>query len=132
MQQMVKMKIATLFTLFAERTYWVKNLLSLEKSNGYSKPWSDLHHNYQYMKPQLCTIPTTEEKFTEAKLFTKLDTYNVYWQFPFDDEVSKFSVLNSKIRCYNFLSISYIPYGIHLAIGLCKRRILQILEISRD
>ena len=73
-------------------------------------------------------MPTAEEilaQMLNAKIFTKQNISNAYWQIPVNDESSKLLTFNSPNGRYRFL---LMPYGIHLASDVCQNRISQMLE----
>ena len=73
-------------------------------------------------------MPTAEEilaQMSNAKIFTKQNTSNAYWQIPVNDESSKLLTFNSPNGRYRFLRM---PYGIHLVSDVCQNRIYQMLQ----
>ena len=73
-------------------------------------------------------VPTTEEilaKLAHAKIFTKLDASNAYWQIPLDEESSKLVTFNTPFGRYRFLRM---PHGIHSASDVCQSRISQMID----
>ena len=80
LDRMVKMEI---ITPIEEPTDWVNSLVIVEKSNGQLRICLDLRHLNQAIKRLHFVMPTAEKLLAQmlnAKLFTKLDGSNAYWQ----------------------------------------------------
>ena len=111
-----------------EPTNWVSSLVIVEKSNGKLRICLDPRNLNKAIKRPQHAVPTTEEilaKLAHAKIFTKLDASNAYWQIPLDEESSKLVTFNTPFGRYRFLRM---PYGIHSASDVCQSRISQMID----
>ena len=125
LQRMVKMGI---ITPVHEPTDWVNSLVVVEKPNGKLRMCLDPKDLNKAIKHHHFHLPTTEEilaSMSNARLFTKLDASNAYWQIEVDEESSKLLTFNTPFGLFSFRRL---PIGIHSASEICQFKISQILE----
>ena len=125
LEHMVDLNIITPVT---EPTDWVNSLVVVEKPNGSLRICLDPRDLNQAIKRQHYKLPKPEDILSQmagAKLFTKLDASNAYWQIPLDEESSKLLTFNTPIGRYRFLRM---PFGIHSASEICQQSIAEMLE----
>ena len=81
-------------------TDWVNSLVIREKENGRLRLCLDPKDLNNAIKREHHPIPTLEEvtpKLTEAKLFSKLDARNGYWNVKLDEESSYLTTFNTPL-----------------------------------
>jgi hypothetical protein len=108
-------------------THWVNALVLVEKPNGKLRVSLDPRSLNQAIKRQHYRLPTTEEKISQmsgARLFSKLDASNGYWQIAVDDFTSDLLTFGTAFGRYKF---KRMPYGIHSA-----REIFQLDRNIQD
>ena len=105
---MVKTEI---ITPIKEHTDWISSLVIVEKLNLQLRICLDPRYLNQAIKRSHFIMPTAEKilaQMSNAKLFTKLDASNEYWQIPVDDESSKLLTFNLPNGRYRFLRMVLI------------------------
>ena len=83
----------------------VNNLVVVEKPNGKLRICLDPKDLNKATKRHHFHLPTTEEilaSMSNARLFTKLDASNAYWQIEVDEESSKLLTFNTSIWAFLF------------------------------
>ena len=103
-------------------------LVIVKKTNGSLRLCLDPKDLNKAIKREHYQMPTTESillKLAGAKLFTKLEASNAYWQIPVDEESSRLLTFNSPYGRYCF---KRLPFGIRSASEICQYQIQQILE----
>ena len=73
-----------------EPTGWVSSLVIVKKQNGSLRLCLDPKDLNKAIKREHYQMPTTESillKLAGAKLFTKLEASNAYWQIPVDEGI---------------------------------------------
>ena len=81
-----------------------------EKPNGSLRLCLDPKDLNKAIKREHYQMPTTESillKLAGAKLFTKLDALNAYWQIPVDEESSRLLTFNSPYGRYCFKRLPF-------------------------
>ena len=77
-----------------------------------------LQDDLKWFKREHYPSRTTEEvnhKFVNAKLFTKLDAKNGYWNVKLDEESSYLTTFNTLFGRYRFLQL---PFGLKVSQGI--------------
>ena len=108
-------------------TDWVNALVVVEKPNGKLRICLDPRPLNQAIKRQHYRLPTTEEIISEmagAKVFSKLDASNGYWQIAVDDPTSDLLTFGTTFGRYKF---KRMPYGIHSASEIFQLEISKII-----
>ena len=107
-------------------TDWVNALVVVEKPNGKLRICLDPRPLNQAIKRQHYRLPTTEEiisQMTGAKVFSKLDASNGYWQIAVDDSTDLLT-FGTAFGRYKF---KRMPYGIHSASEIFQLEISKII-----
>ena len=105
-------------------TDWVNSLVIREKENGRLRLCLDPKHLNKATKREHHPIPTLEEitpKLAGAKLFSKLDARNGYWNVKLDEES-----FNTPFGRYRFLGM---PFGLRMTQDIFE---FKIDETYRD
>ena len=93
-------------------TDWVNSLVVREKENGRLRLCLDPKDLNKAIKREHHPIPTLEEitpNLTGAKLFSKLDARNGYWNIKLDEESSYLTTFNTPFGRFRFLRM---PFGL--------------------
>jgi len=96
-------------------TDWANSLVIREKENGRPRLCLDPKDLNNTIKREHHPIPILEEitpKLTGAKLFSKLDTQNGYWNVKLDEESSYLTTFNTPFGWFRFLRM---PFGLHMS-----------------
>ena len=110
-------------------TDWVNSLVIREKENGRLRLCLDPRDLNKAIKREHHPIPTLEEftpKLSGAKLFSKLDARNGYWNVKLDDESSYLTTFNTPFGRYRFLRM---PFGLRMSQDIFQ---FKIDETYRD
>ena len=108
-----------------EPTEWVNSLVVGEKPNGDLRICLDPRDLNKAIKREYYQLPTFEEissRLSGAKVFTKLDANQGYWQIPLDEESIRLTTFNTPFGRYQY---SRLPYGIHSAQEVFHKRVSQ-------
>ena len=103
-------------------TDWVNSLVIREKENGRLRLYLDPKDLYKAIKRKHHPIPILQQitpKLTGAKLFSKLDARNGYWNVKLDEESSYLRAFNTPFGRFRFLRM---PFGLRMSqdIFQCK------------
>ena len=96
-------------------TDWVSSMVVREKTDGKLRLCLDTSDLNKALKREHYPSRTTEEvnhKFVNAKLFTKLDAKNGYWNVKLDEESSFLTTFNTPFGRYRFLRL---PFGLKVS-----------------
>ena len=110
-------------------TDWVNSLVIREKENGRLRLCLDPKDLNKAIKREHHPIPTLQEitpKLSGAKLFSKLDARNGYWNVKLDDESSYLTTFNTPFGRYRFLRM---PFGLRMSQDIFQ---FKIDETYRD
>ena len=94
---------------------WVNSLVIREKPNGRLRSCLDPTDLNEAIKRDHYPTSTIEEivpKIAGAKLFSKLDARNGYWNVKLDEESSYLTTFNTPNGCYRFLRM---PFGLRMS-----------------
>ena len=108
-------------------TEWVNALVTVEKPNGKLRICLDPRPLNKAIKRQHFRLPTTEEILSEmhgARIFTKLDASNGYWQIPIEEKSTDLLTFGTHFGRYKFMRM---PFGIHSASEIFQREIGKIV-----
>ena len=106
---------------------WVNSVVILEKNNGKLRICLDPRNLNQVIKRHHLQLATAEKivaQMAGARLFTKLDASNGYWQIKVDEESSKLLTFNIPFGRYRFLRL---PNGVHSASEVFQASVAQII-----
>ena len=109
-------------------TEWVSSILVVPKPNGKMRICLDPKDLNRAIKRQHYKLPTREEilaQFSDARIFTKLDASQGFWQMRLDDESSYLTTFNTPFGRYRYLRL---PYGIKSAPEVYHKRIHEMFE----
>ena len=93
-------------------TDWVNSIVVREKPDGWLRICLDSTDLNTAIKRDHYPTPTVEEitpKLAQAKIFSKLDAKNGYWNINLDEESSYLTTLNTTYERYRFLKM---PFGL--------------------
>ena len=110
-------------------TDWVNSLVIREKENGQLRLCLDPKDLNEAIKREHHPIPTLEEitpKLAGAKLFSKLDARNGYWNVKLDEESSYLTTFNTPFGRYRFLRM---PFDLRMSQDIFQ---FKIDEMYRD
>ena len=96
-------------------TAWVNSLVIREKPNGRLRLCLDPKDLNEAIMRDHYPTPTVEEivpKLAGAKIFSKLDARNGYWNVMLDEESSYLTTFNTPIGRYRFLRM---PFGLRMS-----------------
>ena len=88
-----------------EPTDWVNSLVVVEKPNGKLRICFDPKNLNKEIKRHHFHLPTKDEilaSMSNARLFTKLDASNAYWQIEVDEESSKLLTFKAPLGHFSF------------------------------
>ena len=111
-----------------QATDWVSAIVVNKKSNGKIRLCLDPQPLNRALKCCHYPIPTIEEVLPDlanAKVFTKLDCKNGYWQVKLDQDSSTLTTLNTPFGRYKW---TRMPFGISPAGEIFQRRLDQAIE----
>lgn len=111
-----------------EATDWVSAIVVNKKSNGKIRLCLDPKPLNKTLKPCHHPIPTIEDVLPDlanAKVFTKLDCKNGYWQVKLDEDSSTLTTFNAPFGRYKW---TRMPFGISPAGEVFQRRLDQAIE----
>uniref|UniRef100_A0ABM0MG72 Uncharacterized protein K02A2.6-like n=1 Tax=Saccoglossus kowalevskii TaxID=10224 RepID=A0ABM0MG72_SACKO len=109
------MENENIITKVNQPTDWVNSLVIQEKGNGRLRLCLDPKDLNTAIKREHHPTPTLEEithKLTGAKLFSKLDARNGYWNVKLDEESSVLTTFNTPFDRYRFLRM---PFGLRMS-----------------
>lgn len=110
-----------------EHTEWASNCLLL-KRKGKMRLCIDPHELNQALKRCQYQIPTIEEvlpELSKAKVFSKLDAKNGFWQLELDDESSRLTTFWTPFGRYRWM---VMPFGISSAPEIYQKRQHEVVE----
>ena len=128
--ELKKMEREEIIVKVNEPTDWVSSLAIVEKPDGSLRICLDPKDLNANLKREHYQLPTFEEismRLAGAKVFTKLDANQGYWQIPLEYESFLLTTVNTPFGRYRFLRM---PYGIHFTQEVSHKRIQQILATS--
>lgn len=111
-----------------EPTDWVNSLAFSRKSSGGLRVCLDPKDLNKSIKRTHHKTPTLEEitnRFSGAKLFSKLDARHGYWSVKLDDESSRLTTFNSPFGRFRFLRL---PFGLNVSQDIFQKHMDDILS----
>ena len=111
-----------------EPTDWVNSMVIVDKPNKKLRICLDPRNLNTAIKREHFQLPTIEEitsRLTGAKVFSKLDGKNSYWQLKLDLESQLLTTFNTPFGRYCYLRT---PFGIKSAQEVYQKRISQLFE----
>ena len=112
-----------------EPTDWVNSITCVKKKNtGALRVCLDPKDLNENIRREHYQIPKREEIMSEmasAKLFSKLDASQGFWQLRLDPESSRYTTFNTPFGRYCFLRL---PFGIKSAPEIFHRAMASIIE----
>ena len=111
-----------------EPTDWVNSMVIVEKTNKKLRICLDPRSLNTAIKRKHFQLPTIEEitsRMSGAKIFSKLDGNNSYWQLKLDPESQLLTTFNTPYGRYYYLRT---PSGIKSAQEMYQKRISQLFE----
>ena len=109
-------------------TDWVNAIVVAKKSNGKIRLCLDPRPLNKHLKRCLHPIPNIEDVLPElakAKVFTKVDCRNGYWQVKLDSESSLLTTFNTPFGRYKW---NRMPFGISPAGEIFQKRLDEAIE----
>ena len=107
---------------------WVNSMVIVEKPNKKLRICLDPRNLNTAIKREHFQLPTIEEitsRMSGAKIFSKLDGNNSYWQLKLDPESQLLTTFNTPYGRYCYLRT---PFGIKSAQEVYQKRISQLFE----
>ena len=127
--ELSEMESQDIIAKVTQPTDWVNSLVIREKENGRLRLCLDPKDLNKAIKREHHPIPTLEEitpKLAGAKLFSKLDARNGYWNVKLDEESSYLTTFNTPLGRYRFLRM---PFGLRMSQDIFQ---FKIDETYRD
>ena len=113
--ELAEMEKEEIIARVTQPTDWVNSLVIREKPNGRLRLCLDPKDLNEAIKRDHYPTPTLEEitpKLAGAKLFSKLDARNGYWNVKLDEESSYLTTFNTPNGRYRFLRM---PFGLRMS-----------------
>ena len=113
--ELEEMENQVIIARVTQPTDWVNSLVIREKENGRLRLCLDPKDLNKAIKREHHLIPTLEEitpKLTGAKLFSKLDARNGYWNVKLDEESSFLTTFNTPFGRFQCLRM---PFGLRMS-----------------
>ena len=110
-----------------EPTDWVSSMVVVKQPHRLRlclDP-TDLNKNIMREHTHLPTEDETLSSITNAKVFSKLDLKNGYWQLPLDTESSYLTTFNTPFGRYRF---TRLPFGLCSANEIFQKRMTQLFD----
>ena len=111
-----------------EPTDWVNSLAFSRKSSGGLRVCLDPKDLNKSIKRTHHKTPTLEEitnRFSGAKLFSKLDARHGYWSVKLDEESSRLTTFNSPFGRFRF---TRLPFGLNVSQDIFQKHMDDILS----
>ena len=111
-----------------EPTEWVNSFVPVTKPNGNLRVCLDPRNLNKSIKREHFKLPTRDEvtaQFANAKVFTKLDASNGFWQMKLEDESTNLCTFNTPFGRYKYLKL---PFGISSAPEIYHRTINSLFS----
>ena len=111
-----------------EPTYWVSSLTYVSNRDGSIRVCLDPSQlNKELIRPrhQTPTLDDLNDKFANAKFFSKLEAKAGYWLIKLDEESQKLTPLQTPFERYCFIRL---PFGISVSQDIFKFEMDRILE----
>lgn len=127
-EELTRMENLGVIVKVEEPTDWVSSIVLVEKPNGKLRVCLDPRSLNKAVKRQHFKLPTREEvmaKFANARIFTKLDASQGFWQLNLDTPSSFLTTFNTPFGRYRY---TRLPYGIKCAPEVFHKRIWEIFE----
>ena len=109
-------------------TNWVSSMVVVKKPNGKIRVCLDPRELNKAIKRQHYKLPTREEimaKFSNAKVFTKLDASQGFWQMKLDEESSYLTTFTTPFGRFRY---KRLPFGIKSAPEVYHKTISRMFE----
>ena len=111
-----------------EPTEWVNSFVPVTKQNGQLRVCLDPRNLNKSIKREHYKLPTRDEviaQFTNAKIFTKLDASNGFWQMKLEDESAHLCTFNTSFGRFKYLRL---PFGISSSPEIYHRTINSLFS----
>ncbi|XP_041374692.1 uncharacterized protein K02A2.6-like [Gigantopelta aegis] len=121
-----------------EATEWCAPIVPATKKNGSLRICLDLKRLNEAVVRERYILPTLDDisaKMVGAKVFSKLDLSNCFWQFELEPESAK---LTTFITPFGRFYFKRLPFGITSSSEICQRKMKELLcgivgvEVSTD
>ncbi|KAK7090187.1 hypothetical protein V1264_010020 [Littorina saxatilis] len=126
--ELEKMQKSGVIVPVEEPTDWVNSLAFSRKSSGGIRICLDPKDLNKSIKRTHHKTPTLEEitnRFSGAKLFSKLDARHGYWSVKLDEESSRLTTFNSPCGRFRFVRL---PFGLNVSQDIFQNHMDQILS----
>ena len=118
----------SVLTPITEPTEWVNQMAVARKKNNALRLCIDprlLNESLLREHYQLPTLEDTLSKFTNAKVFSKLDVSSAYWHLELDHKSSVKTAMITPFGRYRWLRL---PFGLSVSSEIFQRNLTQALE----
>ena len=126
--ELERMEAMGVITKIHEPTEWVNSFVPVTKPNGKLRVCLDPRHLNKAIKREHFKLPTRDEvtsQFANAKMFSKLDASNGFWQMKLEDGSTNFCTFNTPFGRYKYLRL---PFGISSAPEIYHRTINSLFS----
>ena len=112
----------------SEPTEWVSQMVCARKKDSSLGVCLDPRQLNTALMREHYRLPTLEDsldKFTNAKVFSKLDVSSAYWHLELDENSSKLTTMITPFGRYRWLRL---PFGLCVSSEIFQRHLMQVLE----
>ena len=109
-------------------TLWVSSMVVVPKPDGKLRICLNVKELNKAIQREHYPLPTIEDVATRlhgAKIFTKLDVKNGFWQIELDQESSYLTAFNTPFGRYRWKSM---PFGLCSAPEVFQRKVHELIE----
>jgi hypothetical protein len=109
-------------------TEFVSHIIAVEKPNGTLRIYLDPIELNKNIKREHYPLPVIDDilsKLADAKIFSKIDVSNAFWNIPVDTESSKLLTFQTPFGRYSY---KRLPFGISSASEVCQKHFSQIID----
>ena len=127
-EELRRMETMGVIKKIEEPTEWVHSFVPVTKPNGKLRVCLDPRNLNKSIKREHFKLPTRDEvtaQFTSAKVFTKLDASNGFWQMKLEEESTNLCTFNTPFGRYKYLRL---PFGISSAPEIYHRTINSLFS----
>ncbi|KAI8490471.1 hypothetical protein Bbelb_317390 [Branchiostoma belcheri] len=131
MEQLDEMEQKGIISKVTRPTDWVNSIVVKEKPNGKLRIYLDPRDLNNALKRNHYPTPTLEEitpALAGAKVFSKLDASNGYWNIKIDSESALLTTFNTPYGRYCF---NRLPFGLKVSQDVFQRKIDEAYKGSK-
>ena len=126
--ELQNMESSRIISHVEEPTEWCSGMVVVPKSDGPIRICVDLPKLNESVEREYYLMPAVDEtlaKMCNAKIFSKLDANNCFWQIKLHPDTAKLTTFITPFGCYFF---NRLPFGLNAASEHFMRKMSQILD----